>query len=68
MLAKQLRACRDEVAWLHSRVCQLQQIRHARDSAAARAAARSPSHMVKRQALLQRHKFHANICPPSTAA
>ena len=36
MLAKQVQACRIELAWLRSRVCQLQQIKHARDSAAAR--------------------------------
>ena len=63
MLAKQLQACREEAAWLRSRVCQLQQNKHARDSAGARAAALSPSHTVDRQALQQRQHFHANICP-----
>ena len=67
MLAKQLQACREEAAWLRSRVCQLQQNKHARDSAAARAAALSPSHTVDRQALQQHQQFHANICPPLAA-
>ena len=65
MLAKQLQACREEAAWLRSRVCQLQQNKHARDSAAARAAALSLSHTVDRQALQHCQQFHANICPPS---
>jgi len=64
MLAKQLQACREEAVWLRSRVCQLQQIKHARDSAAARAAALSAIHTVDRQALQQRRQFHANIRPP----
>ncbi|DBB13392.1 TPA: hypothetical protein ACH3X3_005125 [Trebouxia sp. C0006] len=68
MLAKQLQACREEAAWLRSRVCQLQQNNYARDSAAARAAALSPSHTVDMQALQQRRQFHANICPSSAAA
>ena len=67
MRAKQVQACREELAWLRSRVCQLQQIKHARDSAAARAAALSPSQAMERQALQQRQQFHANICPPSAA-
>jgi len=67
MLAKQLQACREEAAWLRSRVCQLQQHKHARDSAAARAAALSPSHTVVRQALQQHRQLHANICPPYAA-
>ncbi|DBB13346.1 TPA: hypothetical protein ACH3X3_005081 [Trebouxia sp. C0006] len=50
LLAKQLQACREEAAWLRSRVCQLQQHKHARDSAAARAAALSPSHTVAPEA------------------
>ena len=68
MLAKQLQACREEAAWLRSRVCQLQHHKHARDSAAARAAALPPSHMVERQALQQRQQFHANISPPCVAS
>ena len=67
MLAKQLQACREEAAWLRSRVCQLQQNKHARASAAARAAAVPPSQVAERQALQQRRQFHANICPPSAA-
>ena len=67
MLAKQLQACREEAAWLRSRVCQLQQNKHARDSAAARAAALSPSHTVDREALQQHQQFLVNICPPSAA-
>ena len=65
MLAKQLQACREEAAWLRSRVCQLQQNKHARDSAAARAAVLAPSHTVARQALQHCQHFHANVCPPS---
>ncbi|DBA67780.1 TPA: hypothetical protein ACH3X2_001214 [Trebouxia sp. C0005] len=68
MLAKQLQACRQEVAWLRSRVCQLQQHKHARDSAAARASALPPSHKDERQALQQSQHFHANVFPPFTAA
>ncbi|DBA65523.1 TPA: hypothetical protein ACH3X2_003179 [Trebouxia sp. C0005] len=67
MLAKQLQACREEAAWLRSRVCQLQQNKHARDSAAARAAALPPSHKDERQALQQRRQFHANVTPPFAA-
>ncbi|DBA65515.1 TPA: hypothetical protein ACH3X2_003172 [Trebouxia sp. C0005] len=67
MLAKQLQACRQEAAWLRSRVCQLQQNKHARDSAAARAAALPPSHKDERQALQQRRHCHANVFPPFAA-
>jgi len=67
MLAQQLQASREEAAWLRSRVCQLQQINHARDSAAARAAALPPSQAIERQALQQRQQFHANVCPPTAA-
>ena len=67
MLAKQLQACREEAAWLRSRVCQLQQNKHARDSAAARAAVLPPSHTVARQALQHCQHIHANVCPPSAA-
>jgi len=67
MLAKQLQACREEAAWLRSRVCQLQQNKHARESAAARAAALPPSHTDERQALQQRQHFHANLSPPFAA-
>ncbi len=67
MLAKQLQACREEAAWLRSRVCRLQQNKHARDSAAARAAALPPSHTAARQALQHCQHFHANICPLSAA-
>ncbi len=67
MLAKQLQASREEAAWLRSRVCQLQQNKHARDSAAARAAAVPPSRTVERQALQQRRLIHVNVCPPSAA-
>ena len=67
MLAKQLQACREEAAWLRNRVCQLQQNKHARDSAAARAAVLPPSHTVARQALQHCQHFHANVCPPSAA-
>jgi len=67
MLAKQLQACREEAAWLRSRVCQLQQNKHARDSAAARAAVLPPSHTVARQALQHCQHFHDNICPSLAA-
>ena len=67
MLAKQLQASREEAAWLRGRVCQLQQIKHATDSAAARAAALPPRHTLERQALQLCQQFHANICPPSAA-
>lgn len=67
MLAKQLQASREEAAWLRGRVCQLQQIKHARDSAAARAAALPPRHTVGRQALQHCQHFHPNICPLSAA-
>ena len=67
LLAKQLQACRKEAAWLRSRVCLLQQNKHARDSAAARAAVLPPSHTVARQALQHCQHFHANVCPPSAA-
>ncbi|DBA65510.1 TPA: hypothetical protein ACH3X2_003183 [Trebouxia sp. C0005] len=67
MLAKQLQACREEAAWLRSRVCQLQQNKHARDSAAARAAALPPSHKDERQALQQHRQFHVNVSPPFAA-
>ena len=60
-------ACREEAAWLRSRVCQLQQIKHARDSAAAQGAVLPLNHVVERQALQQRWQFHANICPQSAA-
>ena len=62
MLAKQLQASREEAAWLRSRVCQLQQIKHATDSAAARAAALPPRQEVGRQAVQHCQQFHANIC------
>ena len=71
ILAKQLQVCREEGAGLRSRVYQLQQIKHARDSAAAlaclacaRAAAVPPNLAIDRQALQQRHRCHANACPP----
>ncbi|DBA81402.1 TPA: hypothetical protein ACH3X2_006820 [Trebouxia sp. C0005] len=67
MLAKQLQTCRQEAAWLRSRVCQLQQNKHARATAAARAAALPPSHKDERQALQQRQHFHANVFPPFAA-
>ncbi|DBB13390.1 TPA: hypothetical protein ACH3X3_005123 [Trebouxia sp. C0006] len=67
LLTKQLQACREEAAWLRRRVCQLQQNKHARDSAAARAAVLSPTHTVARQALQHCQHFHANLCPPSAA-
>ena len=67
MLAKQLHVCRQEAAWRRSRVCQLQQNKHARDSAAARAAALLPSHKDERQALQQRRHLHANAIPPFAA-
>ena len=67
MLAKQLQASREEAAWLRCRVCQLQQIKHAMDSAAAQASALPPSHTVGRQALQHCQHFHAKICPPSAA-
>ncbi len=67
MLAQQLQASREEAAWLRIRVCQLQQIKHARDSAAAQATALAPSQAIERQALQQRREFHANVCPPSAA-
>ena len=67
MLAQQLQACREEAVWLRSRVCQLQQIKHARDSAAARTAALPPSQAIERQAWQQHQLFNLNICPPSAA-
>ena len=67
LLAKQLQACREEAAWLRRRVCQLQQNKPARDSAAAQAAVLPPSHTVARQALQHCRHFHANICPPLAA-
>ncbi|DBA72330.1 TPA: hypothetical protein ACH3X2_010571 [Trebouxia sp. C0005] len=63
MLAKQLQACRQEAAWLRSRMCQLQQNKHAGDSAAAGAAALPPSHKDERQALQQRRHCHADVFP-----
>ncbi len=66
-LAKQLQASREEAAWLGSRVCQLQLSIHARDSAAAQAAALPTNSVVERQALQHCQQFYANICPPSAA-
>ncbi len=59
LLAKQLQACREEAAWLRSRVCQLQQGKHARDSAPARAqaAAVTYSQANERQPLRRCHHF-----------
>ena len=59
-LQRQLLASRQEVAWLHGRVCQLQQNKHARDSAAARLAALAFSERAQRQPLRQQHQPHAN--------
>ncbi|DBB13371.1 TPA: hypothetical protein ACH3X3_005104 [Trebouxia sp. C0006] len=61
LLAKQLQECREEAAWLRRRVCQLQQNKPARDSAAAQAAVLPPSHTVARQALQHCRHFHANV-------
>ena len=57
---RQLLASRQEVAWLRGRVCQLQQGKHARDSAAARLAALAFSERAQRQPLRQQHQPHAH--------
>ena len=58
---RQLLASRQEVAWLRDRVCQLQQSKHARDSAAARLDALAFSERAQRQPLHQQQQPHANV-------
>ena len=58
---RQLLASRQEVAWLRGRVCQLQQGKYARDSAAARLAALAFSERAQRQPLQQQQQPHAHV-------